>query len=68
MSYDFKFGPEFFWFIALAVMGPILAALATFDPDTITDYRVWAAGIGAAAVRALAGALISFFGTATTKS
>lgn len=59
MDYEFKIRPEVIWAVAIAVLTPLMAALATFDPETITDYRVWALGVGAAMVRALGGAVLA---------
>ena len=58
-TYEYKPRPELIWAVLIAVLTPLLVALSTFDPDTIGDYRVWAAGVGAAMVRALGGALLA---------
>ena len=57
--YEFKVRPEVAWAVAVAVLTPLLVALSTFDPEQITDWRVWAIGVGAAMVRALGGALLA---------
>lgn len=59
MKYVWKQKEEALWLVATAVGVVALQAMATFDPTTITDYKAWAAGIGAAAVRAAGGALLS---------
>lgn len=38
---------------------PVLEALTTYEPEKVTDYRVWAVGLGAAFVRQAAVALIA---------
>lgn len=43
-------------FLLVAALVPILEALVKFDPLTITDWRVWVTGVGAAALRAAAAA------------
>lgn len=60
MTYTFK-PIELFWAALVAVVTVILQALITFDPAEIADWRLWAIGIGAGAVRAAAAALIVFF-------
>lgn len=57
--YTFKFTPELAWFVAISVLTPLFAALATVDVDTLTEWQPWAVGVGAAMVRALGGALLS---------
>ena len=61
-AYTFKFSQETLWFLAVTALTPLLLALAEFNPDTITDYRVWAAAIGAASVRAFVAAVIAKLG------
>lgn len=60
MTYTFK-PIELFWAALTAVVTVVLQALITFDPSEIADWRLWAIGIGAGAVRAAAAALIVFF-------
>ena len=48
----------FIWGAVSAVSVTVLQALVTFNPETITDWRVWFTGIGAAAVRSGAQALL----------
>jgi len=40
-------------------MTPILLALVDFDVEKIVDWRTWAVGLLAAAVRAVAAALLA---------
>lgn len=65
MTYTFK-PIELFWAALTAVVTVILQALISFDPTQITDFRLWAIGIGAGAVRAAAAALIVFFTKSVT--
>lgn len=66
MTYTFK-PIELFWAGLTAVVTVVLQALITFDPAEIADWRLWAIGIGAGAVRAAAAALIVFFTRGTTE-
>ena len=43
----------------ITVATPVLMALSSFDPTTITDWRAWGVGIGAASVRQLAAYIAS---------
>jgi hypothetical protein len=43
-------------FLLVAALVPILEALVKLDPATMGDWRTWAIGVGAAAVRATAAA------------
>lgn len=45
--------------ILVAGSVPVLEALTTFDPEKITDLRVWAIGLGAGFVRQAAVAAIA---------
>lgn len=62
-QYIYKPKPEVVWAIAIAVLTPLLVTMATFDPETITDWRVWAVGVVAAMVRALGGAILAAIGS-----
>jgi hypothetical protein len=59
-SYTFKPKPELIWFIAVAVLTVAMQALAEFDPAMVTDWQAWAVGLGAALVRAGAGAFLAY--------
>lgn len=59
MSYHFKIRAETIWFVAVAVLTVLMTALVQFDPDKIADWRAWAIGLGAACVRAAAGAVLA---------
>lgn len=60
MRYEFRKLDEAIWAVGIAVAVSVFQALVTFDPETITDYKTWAVGIVAGAVRAAAGAAIAF--------
>ena len=62
MRYEFKALEELFWFVVVAVATVVLQALVEFDPAKIDDWRAWAIGLGAAAVRAAAGAALAWLG------
>lgn len=59
ITYYFKANQEAIWFVLVAAGTVVVQALATLDIDKITDWRVWAIGLGAAALRAAAGAALS---------
>lgn len=46
------------WGAVSAVAVTVLQALVTFHPETIVDWRAWAVGLGSAAVRSGAQALL----------
>ena len=60
MDYQFEGLKEFGWFVGTAVATALFQLLVEFSPDKITDWRTWAIGIGAAALRAGAGAALAF--------
>lgn len=60
MRYDFKAAEELFWFIVVAVAMVLFQAMYEFDPEKITDWRAWAVGVVAAAIRAVGGAGLSW--------
>lgn len=55
----FKFWQEVGWTVVIAAGLAILTALATVDPEAITDWRVWAIGLGGNVLRAAATAAIA---------
>lgn len=59
MHYQFNIGKEAIWFIAVTVIVAVALHFVQFQPSEIDDWATWAVGIGAAAVRALAGAVIA---------
>lgn len=60
MRYSYHRTAELGWFVATAVGTIVLQALIDFDPATITDYRTWFISLGAASVRAGAGAALAW--------
>lgn len=61
-TYTFKLTQEMIWVLAVAVLTPLLLALSQFEPDTISDYRVWAVSIAASMIRAGAAAFLAAIG------
>ena len=61
MEYRFVVMREAGWAALVAIATVLLEALITFDPSVITDWQVWALGIGAAGVRAAAAAVLAAF-------
>lgn len=59
-SYHFKVTQEVVWFIAIAILTPLITVAADFDPNTITNWRVWAVGVVAACIRAGGAAILTF--------
>lgn len=68
MKYVFKKKEEAAWAVATAVGIVVLTAGATFDPETVTNWKVWAMGIGAASVRAAAGAVLAMLTSSKASS
>ena len=60
MPYDYKKTQELAWFIFVAVATVLMQALMEFDPAAIVDGGAWAVSLGAASVRAAAGAALAF--------
>ena len=60
-SYVFKSAPELMWSVIVSMSTVLLLALAQLDPSAIVDWKTWAVGIGAGAVRAGAGAVLDWF-------
>jgi hypothetical protein len=60
VDYQFKPKPELFWFMVVAMITVAMQVLVEFDPATITDWNTWGVGIGAAMVRAAAGAFLAY--------
>jgi hypothetical protein len=59
-EYQFKAFEELAWFVLVAVMTVLFQALAQFDPSAIEDWRTWFVALGAAMVRAGAGAALAW--------
>jgi hypothetical protein len=62
VRYNFRVAEELAWFVVVAVMTTVMQMLIDFNPNQITDWRLWAVGVGAAAVRSAAGAILAFIG------
>jgi hypothetical protein len=58
--YEFKALEELAWFVLVAVMTVLFQTLAEFDPSRIEDWRTWFVALGAAMVRAGAGAALAW--------
>lgn len=65
MNYDFKLGPEILWAAVAAVVVVVLTALMEFDAESITNWKVWAIGVGVSAIRSAAGAALASIGRGT---
>ena len=59
MTYNYKFWQEMGWVALVAVLTQLFQALALFDPNSITDLRMWAVSIFAACIRAAFGAALA---------
>jgi hypothetical protein len=59
-EYEYKTMAELGWFILVAVMTVLFQVLAGFDPSTVEDWRTWFVALGAAMVRAGAGAALAW--------
>jgi hypothetical protein len=62
VTYKFRLGPEFLWFVLTAVVTTLMQVFVTFEPSEIADWRLWLVSLGAAAVRAAAGAVLAWVG------
>jgi hypothetical protein len=58
--YEFKSLEELAWFVLVAAATVLFQVLAEFDPSTIEDWRTWFIALGAAMVRAAAGAALAW--------
>ena len=58
--YDFKKAQEFGWFLFVAASTSVLQILVDFNPDKVQDWKLWAIGLGAGAVRAVAAATLAW--------
>lgn len=59
MRYEFKRIDELLWAAAVAAAVAVLQALVSFEPERITDWRLWAISLVAGSVRAAAGAALA---------
>jgi hypothetical protein len=60
MVYRFKPWQELGWGVAVAGATVLLIELVGLEPDAITDIQSWAVALGAAMVRAMAGAALDW--------
>lgn len=58
MTYRFKPRAELVWFVAVAAGAAVLQVLVDFDPANVADWRTYVVALGAAGVRAAAGAAL----------
>lgn len=56
---QFKLIQEIGWTVAVAAALAVLTALATFDAEAVTDWRLWGIGIMGNVIRAAATAAIA---------
>ena len=57
--YNFRLAPEAIWLIVNTVIGALLTTLVATDFTSITDWKAWAIGLGAALFRTLLGAILA---------
>ena len=62
IKYDFKLFSEVGWVIVTAIIVTALTAIAETDVETITNWKVWGAGLGISAARSAAGAALAALG------
>lgn len=60
MTYRFKPLPELYWSVVTAAATVLLLELVGLNPDRVTDWRGWAVALGAAVIRAAAGAALDY--------
>lgn len=60
--YDFKKTQEFVWFVFLAALVPVLTVISTMEIDNISNWTAWFVGLGVAAGRAAAAAILARIG------
>lgn len=65
MEYSFKLRAEIGWAAVAAIVTVVLTALAEMETGNITDWKLWATGVGIAAIRSAAGAALAAFGRGT---
>lgn len=61
-SYSFKVTAEFWWFVFVTAVVSVLQVLVVFDPAKVADWKTWVIALGAGALRAAAGAALSYIG------
>lgn len=60
MQYRFKPWQELVWGVIVAGATVLLIELVGLHPEAITDVQSWAVALGAAMVRAMAGAALDY--------
>ena len=60
MTYHFKPWQELLWGVIVAGATVLLIELVGLRPEAITDVQSWAVALGAAMVRAMAGAALDY--------
>ena len=60
MPYEFKKWDELAWFVGMSMIIAILQALVVFEPDKITDWRLWSISLAGGAVRAGVGGALAW--------
>lgn len=65
--YSFRPSAELGWFVLTTIVLAMAQVLLTLEPEQITDWRTWAVSLLGAAVRAGAGALLSYAGSHETQ-
>ena len=67
MRYVWKPWQELAWGVAVAGATVLLIELVGLEPDAITDVQSWAVALGAAMVRAMAGAALDYIRRSLTE-
>lgn len=62
--YDIKFWQELGWLVLGALIVALATELAGFQPEAITDWRIWAVGLAGVLTRAIGIAVMAAFGKA----
>ena len=68
MTYKFRPWEELLWGVVVAGATVLLIELVGLHPDAITDVQSWAVALGAAMVRAMAGAALDWIRRSVVES
>ena len=68
MTYRFRPLEELLWGVVVAGATVLLIELVGLHPDAITDVQSWAVALGAAMVRAMAGAALDWIRRSVVES
>ena len=68
MTYKFRPLDELLWGVVVAGATVLLIELVGLHPDAITDVQSWAVALGAAMVRAMAGAALDWIRRSAVES